>query len=75
MLVSFMAGDCVFHISAGPDAGGARHVVAGSRGVSEWTFVGTRASDGRRVEVDGCDPCSFRGGKIRVTDSWHKSRG
>ena len=29
----------------------ARHVVAGSRGVSEWTFVGTRASDGRRVEV------------------------
>ena len=52
----------------------ARHVVAGSRGVSEWTFVGTRASDGRRIEVDGCDLFSFRGGKIRVKDSWRKSR-
>ena len=31
----------------------ARHFVAGRRGVSEWTFIGTRASDGQRVEVDG----------------------
>lgn len=53
----------------------ARHVVAGSRGVSEWTFVGTRASDGRRVEVDGCDLFTFHGDRIRVKDSWRKSRG
>lgn len=52
----------------------ARHFVAGSRGVSEWTFVGTRASDGQRVEVDGCDLFTFRGDKIRVKDSWRKSR-
>ncbi len=52
----------------------ARHFVWGRRGVSEWTFVGTRASDGRRVEVDGCDLFTFHGGKIRVKDSWRKSR-
>ena len=35
-----------------PDAkwGNARHFVQGERGVSEWTFTGTRA-DGTRVEV------------------------
>jgi len=42
--------------------------------VSEWTFVGTRASDGLRVEVDGCDLFTFRGDRIRVKDSWRKSR-
>ena len=52
----------------------ARHVVAGNRGVSEWTFVGTRASDGQRMEVDGCDLFTFRGDKIRVKDSWRKLR-
>lgn len=52
----------------------ARHLVTGSRGLSEWTFVGTRASDGQRVEVDGCDLFSFQGDKIRVKDSWRKSR-
>ncbi len=52
----------------------ARHVVSGARGVSEWTFVGTRASDGVRVEVDGCDLFTFVGDKIRVKDSWRKSR-
>jgi hypothetical protein len=52
----------------------ARHVVAGARGLSEWTFVGTRASDGQRVEVDGCDVFTFQGDKIRVKDSWRKSR-
>jgi dienelactone hydrolase len=52
----------------------ARHVVSGSRGMSEWTFVGTRASDGARVEVDGCDLFTFVGDKIRVKDSWRKSR-
>jgi len=52
----------------------ARHWVAGRRGVSEWTFVGTRASDGQRVEVDGCDLFLFAGDKIRVKDSWRKTR-
>jgi acetyl esterase/lipase len=52
----------------------ARHVVSGARGVSEWTFVGTRASDGQRVEVDGCDLFGVQGDKIRVKDSWRKSR-
>lgn len=52
----------------------ARHVVTGARGLSEWTFVGTRASDGRRVEVDGCDLFGFQGNKIRVKDSWRKLR-
>ncbi len=37
-----------------PDAhwANARHFVHGDRGVSEWTFTGTRA-DGTRVEVHG----------------------
>ena len=52
----------------------ARHVVTGARGLSEWTFVGTRASDGQRVEVDGCDLFGFQGDKIRVKDSWRKLR-
>lgn len=52
----------------------ARHVVAGRRGISEWTFVGTRFSDGQRVEMDGCDLFTFQGNKIRVKDSWRKVR-
>ena len=58
-----------------PDArfDGARHLVAGDRGVSEWRFVGT-AADGRRVEVDGCDLFTFRGGKIALKSSFFKTR-
>jgi steroid delta-isomerase-like uncharacterized protein len=58
-----------------PDAhwGGARHFVAGERGVSEWTFTGTRA-DGTRVEVHGCDLFTFRDGKIALKDSYRKNR-
>lgn len=58
-----------------PDAhwGGARHFVAGERGVSEWTFTGTRA-DGARVEVHGCDLFTFREGKIALKDSYRKNR-
>jgi predicted esterase len=52
----------------------ARHFVAGSRGVSEWTFIGTRKSDGVRIEVDGCDIFTFEGRKIKVKDSWRKHR-
>ena len=51
----------------------ARHFVQGDRGVSGWTFTGTRA-DGSRVEVNGCDVFTFRDGKIAVKDSYRKNR-
>jgi len=99
-LMAFMAEDCVFESSAGPDVcgtrcvghdavrasyaevwstfpdahwGGARHFVHGDRGVSEWTFTGTR-SDGGRVEVHGCDLFTFRDGKIALKNSYRKNR-
>jgi steroid delta-isomerase-like uncharacterized protein len=99
-LMTFMADDCAFESSAGPDIcgtryvgreavragfaevwmvfpdaqwGDARHFVQGERGVSEWTFTGTRA-DGSRVEVHGCDLFSFRDGKIALKDSYRKNR-
>lgn len=58
-----------------PDAhwGGARHFVHGDRGVSEWTFTGTRA-DGARFEVHGCDLFTFRGDRIVVKNSYRKNR-
>lgn len=58
-----------------PDAhwGNARHFVHGDRGVSEWTFTGTRA-DGTFVEVHGCDLFTFRDGKIALKDSYRKNR-
>lgn len=58
-----------------PDAhwGNARHFVVGNRGVSEWTFTGTR-HDGSRVEVNGCDLFSFCDGKIAVKNSYRKNR-
>jgi steroid delta-isomerase-like uncharacterized protein len=58
-----------------PDArwDNARHFVAGDRGVSEWTFTGTKA-DGARVEVCGCDLFTFRDGKIAVKNSFRKNR-
>ena len=58
-----------------PDAqwGNARHFVSGDRGVSEWTFTGTR-TDGSRVEVNGCDLFTFRDGKISVKNSYRKNR-
>ena len=58
-----------------PDAhwGGARHFVCGDRGISEWTFTGTSA-DGTRVEVNGCDVFTFRGGRIAVKNSYRKNR-
>ena len=58
-----------------PDAhwGDAQHFVHGERGVSEWTFTGTRA-DGTRVEVHGCDLFVFRGGRIALKNSYRKNR-
>ena len=51
----------------------ARHFVHEERGVSEWTFTGTRA-DGTRVEVHGCDLFTFRDGKICLKNSYRKNR-
>jgi len=61
--------------AAFPDARWAnpRHLVVGNRGLSEWTFGGTR-SDGTCVEVTGCDLFTFRAGKIAVKNSYRKSR-
>lgn len=50
-----------------------RHFVCGDRGVSEWTFSGTR-QDGTRVEVNGCDVFTFRGDKIALKNSYRKNR-
>ena len=99
-LMSFMADDCTFESSAGPDVcgrrfsgreavrngfldvwavfpdahwGNARHFVHGDRGVSEWTFTGTKA-DGTRVEVNGCDVFTFRDGRIALKNSYRKQR-
>ena len=58
-----------------PDAhwGDDRHFVFGDRGLSQWTFTGTRG-DGTRVEVHGCDLFTFRDGKIALKDSYRKNR-
>jgi len=58
-----------------PDAhwANARHFVHADRGVSEWTFTGTRA-DGTRVEVHGCDLFTLRDGKILLKNSYRKNR-
>jgi steroid delta-isomerase-like uncharacterized protein len=58
-----------------PDArwSNARHFVVGDRGVSEWTFTGSRA-DRTRVEVYGCDLFTCRNGKIVLKNSYRKNR-
>ena len=58
-----------------PDArfGEIRHFVAGDRGVSEWTFTGT-STEGRAVEVNGCDLFTFRDDKIALKSSYFKNR-
>lgn len=63
----------VFDQYADAHWGGARHFVAGERGVSEWTFTGT-SRDGTRLEVTGCDLLTFRDGKIAVKNSFRKNR-
>ena len=51
----------------------ARHLIAGDRGVSEWTFTGTQ-KDGKRVAVTGCDLFTFRDGRIAIKNSYRKNR-
>jgi steroid delta-isomerase-like uncharacterized protein len=50
-----------------------RHVIAGDRAFSEWTFTGTRR-DGTRVEVTGCDLLTLRDGRIAVKNAYRKQR-
>ncbi len=50
-----------------------QHWVDGERGVSQWTFTGTRA-DGSRVEADGVDLFTFRDGRIAVKNAFRKDR-
>jgi steroid delta-isomerase-like uncharacterized protein len=54
-------------------AGGRHHVLAPDHGVSEWTLTGT-LSDGRRLEVNGCDFLTVRDGKIVRKNSFRKNR-
>ena len=58
-----------------PDAhwGNVTYFIAGNRTVTEWLFTGTR-SDGSKVEVNGCDLCTFRDGKIILKNSYRKNR-
>ena len=58
-----------------PDARWAdtRHTVSGDLGISEWTFVGTRA-DGARLEAEGCDLFTFANGKIVLKRAFRKQR-
>jgi len=58
-----------------PDAwwADARHFVSGNQGVSQWIFSGTQ-SDGKRVEVVGCDIFTFRDRKIAIKNSFRKNR-
>ena len=50
-----------------------RHVVAGERGLSEWTLSG-RTADGAAIEVDGVDVFTFRDGRIALKDTFLKTR-
>lgn len=49
------------------------HFVVGDRGVSESTFVGTKA-DGTRVEARMVDVFTFKDGKIKVKNAFRKDR-
>jgi quercetin dioxygenase-like cupin family protein len=50
-----------------------QHVVAGDTGLSSWRFVG-QTTDGRTVDVRGCDVFAFDGDLIALKDSYRKAR-
>jgi ketosteroid isomerase-like protein len=47
--------------------------VDGDRGASEWTLSGT-TTDGKRIEVRGCDLWTLRDDKVLKKDSYWKIR-
>jgi ketosteroid isomerase-like protein len=49
------------------------HFVHGDFGTSQWTFTGT-AADGSRIESDGIDVFTFKGGKIQLKNVFRKAR-
>ena len=49
------------------------HFVSGDFGTSQWTFTGT-AADGSRIEADGIDVFTFKGGKITLKNVFRKAR-
>lgn len=51
----------------------ATHFLQGEHGCSEWTLTGTRP-DGAKIEIDGCDLFTFRGGRICSKRSYLKRR-
>jgi reactive intermediate/imine deaminase len=53
---------------------GVRHFCAGDRGVSEWTFRGTKQGTSEAIERRGCDVFTFRDGKIHIKDTYQKVR-
>lgn len=61
--------------AAVPDAQWVRgvHFVSGDFGTSQWTFTGT-AADGSRIESDGIDVFTFKGGKIALKNVFRKAR-
>jgi ketosteroid isomerase-like protein len=50
-----------------------RHKVFDDRGISEWIFRAT-ATDGRRIEAEGCDLFVFQGDKISSKSAFRKDR-
>jgi hypothetical protein len=42
--------------------------VSGDRGLSKWLFTAT-TTDGKKIDVTGCDVFTFKGGKIAVKNS------
>lgn len=50
-----------------------RHFVASDRAVTEWRFTGT-TREGQKVEVNGCDVFTLRGGRIALKNSYRKQR-
>jgi ketosteroid isomerase-like protein len=50
-----------------------QHFVDGDRGASEWTLSGT-TTDGKRIEVRGCDLWTLREDRVVKKDSYWKIR-
>jgi hypothetical protein len=51
--------------------GKAMHIVSGDIGITKWTLTGT-PTNGNKLEVLGCDFCTFKEGKVIEKDSYWK---
>ncbi|WMC10970.1 nuclear transport factor 2 family protein [Oceanimonas pelagia] len=49
------------------------HFAVGDRGVSQWTFCAS-TPDGRRIEADGVDLFTLKGGKLALKQAFRKDR-